>query len=142
MRLKRASLSAGDRPPAEEPPAIRRRVSTGGACMDAMLRGGYLRALSVPVTGGPGRARTTLGGAFAQAVYRRGAPVLSVTFDPQAELGARVRALRRELAPGRAELSALAGCETGRERQRSAGTSSTRRLQQGNLATGEARSRA
>ena len=75
---------AGDRMPAEEPPASQRRVSSGVARLDAMLRGGYLRGASVLVTGSPGTAKTTLGGAFAEAACRRGERVLFVTFDSQA----------------------------------------------------------
>ncbi len=75
---------AGDRLPAEGTPASERRVSSGVARLDAMLRGGYLRGASVLVTGSPGTAKTTLGGAFAEAACRRGERVLFVTFDSQA----------------------------------------------------------
>jgi circadian clock protein KaiC len=57
------------------------RVSSGVARLDTMLGGGYFRGASVLITGSPGTAKTTLGGAFAQAACRRGERTLFVTFD-------------------------------------------------------------
>jgi circadian clock protein KaiC len=50
-----------------------------------MLRGGYHRGSSVLVTGGPGTAKTTMGGAFVEAACRRGEQALLVSFDEAAE---------------------------------------------------------
>ncbi|MDR3387916.1 MAG: circadian clock protein KaiC [Rudaea sp.] len=57
------------------------RVSSGVARLDTMLGGGYYRGASVLITGFPGTAKTTLGGAFAQAACRRGERTLFVSFD-------------------------------------------------------------
>jgi circadian clock protein KaiC len=57
------------------------RVSSGVARLDAMLGGGYFRGASILVTGAPGTAKTTLGGAFASAACRRGERTLFVSFD-------------------------------------------------------------
>jgi circadian clock protein KaiC len=46
-----------------------------------MLGGGYYRGASVLITGFPGTAKTTLGGAFAEAACRRGERTLFVSFD-------------------------------------------------------------
>jgi circadian clock protein KaiC len=48
------------------------RVSSGVKRLDTMLGGGYYRGASVLITGFPGTAKTTLGGAFAEAACRRG----------------------------------------------------------------------
>jgi circadian clock protein KaiC len=47
------------------------RVSSGVERLDTMLGGGYYRGASVLITGFPGTAKTTLGGAYAQAACRR-----------------------------------------------------------------------
>jgi circadian clock protein KaiC len=57
------------------------RVSSGVKRLDTMLGGGYYRGASVLITGFPGTAKTTLGGAFAEAACRRGERVLFVSFD-------------------------------------------------------------
>jgi circadian clock protein KaiC len=57
------------------------RVTSGVKRLDTMLGGGYYRAASVLITGFPGTAKTTLGGAFAEAACRRGERTLIVSFD-------------------------------------------------------------
>jgi circadian clock protein KaiC len=57
------------------------RVSSGIKRLDTMLGGGYYRGASVLITGFPGTAKTTLGGAFAEAACRRGERTLFVSFD-------------------------------------------------------------
>jgi circadian clock protein KaiC len=57
------------------------RVSSGIDRLDTMLGGGYFRGASVLITGSPGTAKTTLGGAFAEAACRRGERTLFVSFD-------------------------------------------------------------
>ena len=57
------------------------RVSSGIPRLDTMLGGGYYRGASVLITGFPGTAKTTLGGAFAEAACGRGEPTLFVSFD-------------------------------------------------------------
>lgn len=61
--------------------ASNQRVSSGVADLDAMLAGGYFRGSSVLVTGAPGTAKTTLGGAFLAAACARGERGLFVSFD-------------------------------------------------------------
>jgi circadian clock protein KaiC len=60
------------------------RVSSGIARLDTMLGGGYYRGASVLITGFPGTAKTTLGGAFAEAACKRGERTLFVSFDSDA----------------------------------------------------------
>ena len=60
------------------------RVSSGIPRLDTMLGGGYYRGASVLITGFPGTAKTTLGGAFAEAACRRGERTLFVSFDSDA----------------------------------------------------------
>lgn len=57
------------------------RISSGVERLDTMLGGGYFRGSSVLVSGAPGTAKTTLGGAFALAACRRGETALFVSFD-------------------------------------------------------------
>ena len=57
------------------------RVSSGIPRLDTMLGGGYYRGASVLITGFPGTAKTTLGGAFAEGACGRGEPTLFVSFD-------------------------------------------------------------
>jgi circadian clock protein KaiC len=57
------------------------RVSSGIERLDTMLGGGYYRGASVLITGFPGTAKTTLGGAFALAACGRGERTLFVSFD-------------------------------------------------------------
>jgi circadian clock protein KaiC len=59
------------------------RVSTGVARLDAMLGGGFFRGAAILASGAPGTAKTTLGGAFAEAACRRGEPTLFISFDSQ-----------------------------------------------------------
>lgn len=65
-------------------PVSRERVSTGVRRLDAMLGGGYYRGSSVLITGAPGVAKTTLGGAFAEAACKRGERTLYISFDESA----------------------------------------------------------
>ncbi|MEP7355969.1 MAG: circadian clock protein KaiC [Anaerolineales bacterium] len=57
------------------------RVTTGVERLDVMLDGGYLRGTSILITGAPGTAKSTLGGAFVEAACRRGERALYVSFD-------------------------------------------------------------
>jgi circadian clock protein KaiC len=57
------------------------RVSSGVTRLDTMLGGGYYRGASVLITGFPGTAKTTLGGAFAEAACKRGERTMFVSFD-------------------------------------------------------------
>jgi circadian clock protein KaiC len=57
------------------------RVSTGVERLDTMFDGGYHRGSSILITGAPGTAKTTLGGAFVQAACERGERALFVSFD-------------------------------------------------------------
>lgn len=61
------------------------RVSTGVERLDTMLDGGYYRASTALVTGAPGTAKTTLGGAFVEAACGRGEHALYVSFDEAAD---------------------------------------------------------
>jgi circadian clock protein KaiC len=56
------------------------RVSSGIERLDIMLGGGYYRAANVLITGFSGTAKTTLGGAFAEAACRRGERTLFISF--------------------------------------------------------------
>jgi circadian clock protein KaiC len=60
------------------------RVSSGVTRLDTMLGGGYYRGASVLITGFPGTAKTTLGGAFAESACGRGERTLFVSFDADA----------------------------------------------------------
>jgi len=67
-------------------PAPTERLSTGVRRLDTMLNGGYLRGGSTLITGLPGTAKSTLGGAFVEAACLRGERALYVSFDePPAE---------------------------------------------------------
>jgi circadian clock protein KaiC len=57
------------------------RVSSGVERLDTMLGGGYYRGANVLITGFPGTAKTTLGGAFTEAACRRGERTMFVSFD-------------------------------------------------------------
>jgi len=61
------------------------RVSSGVEALDSMLGGGYFRGASVLITGAPGTAKTTLGGAFSKAACERGENTLFVSFDSRAD---------------------------------------------------------
>jgi circadian clock protein KaiC len=61
--------------------ATTERVSSGVARLDTMLGGGFFRGAGILTTGVPGTAKTTLGGAFAQAACKRGERTLFVSFD-------------------------------------------------------------
>jgi circadian clock protein KaiC len=60
------------------------RVKTGVERLDRMMNGGYYRGSSVIITGVPGTAKTTLSGAFANAMCSAGEKVLYVSFDEAA----------------------------------------------------------
>ena len=57
------------------------RVTSGVKRLDTMLGGGYYRGSCVLITGVPGTAKTTLGGAFAEAACQRGERTMFVSFD-------------------------------------------------------------
>jgi len=57
------------------------RLSSGIERLDTMLGGGYFRGASILITGRPGTAKSTLGGAFVAAACRRGEPSMFVSFD-------------------------------------------------------------
>jgi len=57
------------------------RLSTGIDRLDTMLGGGYFRGASILITGRPGTAKSTLGGAFVEAACRRGESSMFVSFD-------------------------------------------------------------
>jgi circadian clock protein KaiC len=57
------------------------RLSSGVERLDTMLGGGYYRGANVLISGLPGTAKTTLGGAFAQAACQRGERTLFVSLD-------------------------------------------------------------
>src|SRR5207249_3794550 len=59
------------------------RVSSGIPRLDHMMAGGYFRGSTVLVTGMPGTAKTTLGGAFVAAACARGERALYVAMDEQ-----------------------------------------------------------
>jgi circadian clock protein KaiC len=65
-------------------PVFTERVTTGIDRLDTMLTGGYLRGTSLLITGSPGTAKTTLGGAFTQAACARGERALFISFDEAA----------------------------------------------------------
>jgi len=70
-----------------EHPVSTEKVTSGIERLDAMLGGGYFRGTCVLVSGAPGTAKSTLGGAFAGAACRRGERTLFVSFD---ESGAQI----------------------------------------------------
>jgi circadian clock protein KaiC len=79
---RRGILVAGVRPLGSDAPAITdERVSSGIERLDTMLCGGYFRGASILITGRPGTAKSTLGGAFVEAACRRGEPSMFVSFD-------------------------------------------------------------
>jgi len=57
------------------------RLSSGVSRLDTMLKGGYFRGATVLITGLPGTAKTSLGGAFITAACQQGERALFVTFD-------------------------------------------------------------
>ena len=61
------------------------RVSTGILQLDEMLYGGILRGSTTMITGNPGTAKTTMGGAFAEAAAKRGERIVYVAFDETGE---------------------------------------------------------
>ena len=62
-------------------PVSNQRVSCGVPRLDAVLGGGYYRGSSILMTGAPGTAKSTLGGAFAEAACARGERTLIVSYD-------------------------------------------------------------
>lgn len=66
-------------------PVSNERVSTGIDRLDEMLGGGYFRGSSILITGAPGVAKTSLGGAFAEAACQRGERALFISFDESAD---------------------------------------------------------
>jgi circadian clock protein KaiC len=72
-------------PPLESVPLSKDKVSTGIHALDEMLYGGLLRGSTTMITGVPGTAKTTLGGAFAEAAAKRGEHTLYITYDESSE---------------------------------------------------------
>ncbi len=73
---------AGVRPLGHDAPEVTdERISTGVERLDTMLGGGYFRGASILITGRPGTAKSTLGGAFVEAACRRGETSMFVSFD-------------------------------------------------------------
>lgn len=62
-------------------PVYHDRVSSGVETLDTALDGGFLRGTTVLLTGLPGTAKTTLGGAFLEAACLRGERALFVSLD-------------------------------------------------------------
>jgi circadian clock protein KaiC len=73
------------RPESLETSAISERISSGVERLDAMLGGGYYRGAGILITGFPGTAKSTLGGAFAKAACQRGERTLLISFDSDAK---------------------------------------------------------
>jgi circadian clock protein KaiC len=73
------------RPESLETSGITERISSGVARLDAMLGGGYYRGAGLLITGFPGTAKSTLGGAFAKAACQRGERTLLISFDSDAK---------------------------------------------------------
>ncbi len=61
--------------------ASEERVETGVYRLDEMLGGGYYRASTALVAGGPGAGKTTLAGAFARACCARGERCLYIAME-------------------------------------------------------------
>lgn len=61
--------------------ASEERVETGVYRLDEMLGGGYYRASTALVAGGPGAGKTTLAGAFARACCERGERCLYIAME-------------------------------------------------------------
>jgi circadian clock protein KaiC len=72
------------RPESQEKVKLEERVSSGVARLDAMLGGGYYRGAGVLITGFPGTAKSTLGGAFTESACKRGERTLFISFDSDA----------------------------------------------------------
>lgn len=97
MQVARSRGVSGDVPEASE-----QRLSTGVERLDSMLDGGYFRGAGILLTGGPGTAKTSLCGAFAEAACARGDRVLFVSFDSRAdELVRNLKSISIDLAAGR-----------------------------------------
>jgi circadian clock protein KaiC len=62
-------------------PVSNKRISCGVQRLDTVLGGGYYQGSSVLITGAPGTAKSTLGGAFAEAACARGDRTLIVSYD-------------------------------------------------------------
>jgi circadian clock protein KaiC len=72
-------VAAADEPVLDS--ALTEKVSTGIQQLDEMLYGGIWRGSITMITGTPGTAKTTIGGAFAEAAAQRGERTLYVAFD-------------------------------------------------------------
>ncbi|MEN3950351.1 circadian clock protein KaiC [Iodidimonas sp. SYSU 1G8] len=66
-------------------PVSTRRVSSGVERLDTMLGGGYYEGSSILISGSPGTAKTTFGGAFIEAACARGDNALLISFDEAPE---------------------------------------------------------
>jgi circadian clock protein KaiC len=67
-----------------QPEMLTERISCGVARLDVMLGGGYYRGAGILITGVPGTAKSTLGGAFAESACKRGERTLYISFDSDA----------------------------------------------------------
>jgi circadian clock protein KaiC len=115
VKIRHASYAAGEHPyligrhgfevayvPAQKPATrlSRERLSTGVRGLDEMLEGGLLRSTVTLVTGLPGTAKSTIGGAFLAASLQRGERALLVAMDePAPQLIANVRGVGIDLEP-------------------------------------------
>jgi len=76
------------------------RVSIGLSELDELLEGGVHRASATLLSGIPGTAKTTLGGAFVDAACRRGESSLFVSFDESApQIRRNLRSVGIDLQP-------------------------------------------
>lgn len=88
------SPGTSDRPIGSE------RISSGLPALDDMLRGGYLRAACVLLTGLPGTAKTTMCGAFVAAACERGEKTLFISFvSRQDEIIRNLKSVSIDLEP-------------------------------------------
>lgn len=75
----------GIRPSDMSYPVSMQRVSSGVERLDTMLGGGYYEGSSVLISGSPGTAKTTFGGAFVEAACARGDNAVLISFDEAPE---------------------------------------------------------
>lgn len=74
------------------------RLSTGVESLDGLVGGGYFRGTAILLSGAPGTAKTTFGGAFLEAACARGENALFVSFDEgAAQIRRNLRSVNVEL---------------------------------------------
>jgi circadian clock protein KaiC len=77
-----------------------KRISSGLARLDHMLKGGYHCGSNVLISGAPGTAKSTLSGLFAAAACERGERTLYVSFDEgAAQIVRNLRSVNIDLTP-------------------------------------------